>query len=73
MNDYIKIVSGSAVTINRIAQLLEEKGIPSLVKNNAESARLAGFGALSTDVELHVFEADVARAKQIASQVTTGG
>lgn len=65
MNELVKILTDSAIIINRIAQLLDEEKIPSIVKDNVESARLAGFGTPSNNVELYVSEHDINRAKII--------
>lgn len=65
MKEHVKILTDSAIVIQRIAQLLEEEKIPSLVKDNVESARLAGFGIPLNDVELYVYTTDVDRAEMI--------
>ncbi len=43
---YKTVYSGSAILCLRIGEALEEKGIKPIVKDTAESARLAGFGAI---------------------------
>ncbi|MCY3998185.1 MAG: DUF2007 domain-containing protein [Flavobacteriaceae bacterium] len=43
---YKTVYSGSAILCLRIGDALEEKGIKPIVKDTAESARLAGFGAI---------------------------
>lgn len=43
---YKTIYSGSAIICLRICDALEEKGIIPIIKDTAESARLAGFGAI---------------------------
>lgn len=65
MNDYIKILTDSSIVITRVVQLLNEENIPSIVKDNVESARLAGFGTFTNDVELYVYKSDVNRAERI--------
>ena len=65
MNNHVKILTDSAIIINRIAQLLDEEDIPSMIKDNVESGRLAGFGTSSNDVELYVFQSDIDRAEMI--------
>ena len=42
--DFIKIFTGSFVVVQHITQELEENGINAIVKDETESARLAGFG-----------------------------
>ena len=65
MSEHVKIMTDSAIVINHKAQLLEEQGIASIVKNNTESARLAGFGSFSDGVELFVSESDVEKAIEV--------
>lgn len=69
MKEHIKIHTGTSITINRIANLLEEENIPSIIKNNNESGRLAGFGTSFNDVELYVLNTDVDRATRILDSV----
>ena len=65
MNEHVKILTDNAIVINRIVALLDEEKIPSIVKDNAESARLAGFGTSSNNVELYVYKSDVNGAEMI--------
>lgn len=65
MNEYVKILTDSSIIINRISQLLDEEKIPSMVKDNVISARLAGFGTSSNDVELYVYKSDIDKAETI--------
>lgn len=65
MSEHVRILTDSAIVINRIVQLLNVEKIPSIVKDNVESARLAGFGIPSNDVELYVDTSDVNRAEMI--------
>jgi len=65
MNEHVKILTDNAIVINRIVELLDEEKIPSIVKDNAESARLAGFGTSSNNVELYVYKSDVNGAEMI--------
>ena len=63
MSEHLRILTDSAIVINRILQLLDEEKIQSLV--NVESARLAGFGSPSNDVDLYVNKSDFNRAEVI--------
>ena len=54
MKEQVKIHTDSAIVIDRIAHILKDADIHSLVKDNIESARLAGFGSSYSDVELYV-------------------
>jgi len=65
MSEYVKILTDRKIIINRISQLLDEEKIPYLVKDNAESARLAGFGTSSNDVDLYVYKSDFNKAETI--------
>ncbi len=65
MNEHVKLYSGSSITVNRIASILEQDEIPSLVRNNEESARVAGFGVPQNSVELYVNESDLESAQAI--------
>ncbi|BAO55783.1 putative signal transducing protein [Nonlabens marinus] len=65
MNNYIKAYTGSAITINRLADLFQKENITFLIKDRKESARLAGFGSTGDDVELHILESDVDKARPI--------
>ena len=65
MKEQVRILTDSAIVVNRIVQLLDEESIPSLVRDNVESARLAGFGTSPNDVELFVHPSDASRAESI--------
>jgi|SaaInl0LU_22_DNA_1037365.scaffolds.fasta_scaffold00624_7 hypothetical protein len=56
---------GSFIEIQRLESDLAQVNIPCLIKNNHESARLAGFGAMQSHVELYIFEKDLETASQI--------
>lgn len=42
---YSKIYTGNFIIVQRIVHNLEKKGIAPIVKDETESARLAGFGS----------------------------
>ena len=65
MSDHIRLMTDSAIVVRRAAALLEENQIPSLVKDNVESARLAGFGTSPNEVDLYINESDFERAKNV--------
>ncbi len=65
MNEYVKVLTNSSIIINRIASLLNQKNIQTLIKNNFESARLAGFGAPQNEIELYVINSEFENAKKI--------
>ncbi|SNR14025.1 putative signal transducing protein [Tenacibaculum jejuense] len=64
MSDYIKLFSGTSIIVNRLAQILNELGITSIVKDNHESGRLAGFGTLGQSVDLLINESDYEKASE---------
>jgi len=62
---HVKIFSETPIIINRLRSLLEEQGIGSLVKNQFESGRLAGFGAPMNAVDLFILNSDLEKASII--------
>lgn len=68
MSNHVRLLSSSAISVNRLAVLLEEQGIASVIRNNPESARLAGFGTMPNDVDLLVDESDLQRAQAIVEE-----
>ena len=67
MEKHVKVITDSAIIINRIAELLKEEGVDSIIKNNVESARLAGFGTPNDNVELWIDESDINKAQKVIS------
>lgn len=65
MNDYVKILTDSAIVVNRVALELQENEITTKIRDNVESGRLAGFGVQNNDVELFVLKSEVLKAKNI--------
>ena len=65
MEEYIKIYTGSSIAVNKLAFLLDEQRIPSIIKDKVESARLAGFGANTNSVELHILNTHLDEAKKV--------
>jgi hypothetical protein len=43
-SNYSKLYTGSFIVVQLITQNLEKQGITPIVKDETESARLAGFG-----------------------------
>lgn len=61
--DYIKVFGGNSLEANRVKSSLQEIGIEPVVKNENESARLAGFGtSLSAIIELFVHKDEEKKA-----------
>lgn len=65
-NGYIKLFTGSSILASRLRGLLSEVGISSIVRDEMESGRLAGFGAPMNSSELFVTESDLKDAEPIA-------
>jgi len=65
--EYIKIFSGTSIITTRLKSLLEEHYINSIIRDDQESARLAGFGAPINSVQLFVLASDVASATPIVN------
>ena len=68
MESSVKVLTADSITINHIADILNEQGIPVFIKNNVESARLAGFGIPNDSVELYVNTSDLERAKKVIDE-----
>jgi len=62
MNKHVRILTSSAIIVQGAANVLKEQGIIPLIKNINESGRLAGFGTLPDEVELHVLESEAEEA-----------
>jgi len=65
MSEHIKVYTGTSILTNRLAYLLDEKSIPTLVKDQKESGRLAGFGATEYSSELFIYSSDLDKAESI--------
>ncbi len=65
MKTYLKAYIGSTILVSRLANLLHNKNILSIIKNDKESGRLAGFGTTGDVVELHILNTDIEASKEI--------
>jgi len=65
MPEHIRIMTDSAINVRSAAAILEENDIPTLIKDNVESARLAGFGTSPNEVDLYINSTDLEKAKHI--------
>ncbi|HBK82554.1 MAG TPA: hypothetical protein DDZ41_03000 [Flavobacterium sp.] len=61
----IKIFSGSEILALALNAKLEANQIATLVKNNLQSARVAGFGNTGLAVEIFINEIDKEKANPI--------
>lgn len=67
---YVKIYSGSFIDVEHAKQLLQEKGIEPVVKDNSNSALSAGFGAVMPNFqELYVHSDELEKAKKILEKL----
>lgn len=68
--DYTKIFTGNPFISQLIIKELKETGIEPIVKDESESARLAGFAAnIDGDREIHVHNGEVDKANAIVNRV----
>ncbi|CAI8216092.1 MAG: Uncharacterised protein [Formosa sp. Hel1_33_131] len=65
-SNYSKLYAGSFIVVQLITQNLEKEGITPIVKDETESARLAGFGTPTYGFqELYVHTSEQAKAEAI--------
>jgi len=65
MKEHRKVFTGAAILTNRLAFLLDNENIATLVKDQKESVRLAGFGATDFSSELFIYNTDFEKATDI--------
>ena len=64
--EFIKIFTGNAIDVLALRNALEEKSIVAVVKDDSESARLAGFGMVAPGLqEVFVHEDELDQAIRI--------
>ncbi|HDZ14883.1 hypothetical protein LCGC14_1557800 [marine sediment metagenome] len=69
-SDYTKIYTGNPFITQLIITELNEAGIEPIVKDESESARLAGFAAnIDGDREIHVHKGQVEKAADIVNRI----
>ena len=65
-DNYIKIFQGSFIESNRLVVELKNINISPIVKNEMESARLAGFGSANINsICLYVFKDEVRKTNDL--------
>lgn len=64
-SDYERVYTGSEINVNYLKNLLEEKEIHSVVKNDFQSGLRAGFGGGIENVQLFVKKENIVQAKRI--------
>jgi len=68
--EYIKIYTGDFLTSQRIQQRLEDIGINAVVKNEDESARLAGFAnPVPSLQDIYVHETELEKARTVVDAI----
>lgn len=61
----MKVFSGSEILALALKEKIEAAGVDTVVKDNIQSARLAGFGSSGSAVELFIQETDFAKANPV--------
>ncbi len=64
----MKVFSGSEVLALALKEKIEAIGVDVLMKDNIQSARLAGFGSMGSAVELFIQETDLAKANPVIEE-----
>ena len=63
--EHIKIFTGTSIITRRLGDILEENNIGSIIKDEMESARLAGFGVPTNSSHLFILDSDMEKAQDI--------
>ncbi|MDT0557585.1 DUF2007 domain-containing protein [Ichthyenterobacterium sp. W332] len=67
---YIKIYSGNFIIAQRIREELEKQGISPIIKDDSESARLAGFGTFSQGLQdLFIHQDELEKSRSIVEAI----
>ena len=64
----MKVFSGSEILALALKEKIEAVGVETVVKDNIQSARLAGFGSMGSAVELFIQETDFAKANPVIEE-----
>jgi hypothetical protein len=64
----MKVFSGSEILALALQQKIEAIGVETVLKNNIQSARLAGFGTSGQAVELFVQETEFAKVNPVIEE-----
>ena len=68
--DFIKIFTGNTIDVLALRNALEEKSIVAVIKDDSESARLAGFGMVASGLqEVFVHEDELDQAVRIVESL----
>lgn len=63
--DYEKLFTSSNIIVTGLTNILDDNNITYIIKDKFESARLAGFAEQINNVEVHVLQSDVQKAKPL--------
>ena len=66
---YKRLFYGTAMDVAKLCGFLDTVGIVPVVKDQAESARLAGFGTLYTDQEVWVHPDEFEKATEVVLEL----
>lgn len=64
----MKVFSGSEILALALQQKIEAVGVATVIKNNIQSATLAGFGTTGQAVELFIQETEFAKANPVIEE-----
>ncbi len=70
MKNLIKFRTDSAINIDRIAGILDENGIPSMIKDQNAAGNIAGFGTIDNSVEIFIEKEHLQEARRIIDNVS---
>ena len=70
-SNYVKIFSGNTLLGKRIVERLHKIEIEAIVKDESESARLAGFSSsMLNNIDLYVHKDEVVKAKVVIKELS---
>ena len=64
----MKVFSGSEILAQALQERIEAIGVQTVLKNNIQSARLAGFGNTDLAVEVFIQETDFAKVNPVIEE-----
>jgi len=64
----MKVFSGSEILALALKEKIEAVGVDTVMKDNIQSARLAGFGSSGSAVEVFIQETDFAKATPVIEE-----
>jgi len=68
--DLIRLYTGSEIDVSVLKEILDDNQIPSLIKNEMDSGKAAGFGGGYAGSEAHIFvsESNLEKAKVLLDE-----